>query len=449
MNQAIIAAGKEESSSNPLSGVVTAQTTSIDAIRGMLDMKGNCIPGKTEIPGLVQQVSASALQLLAYRGLNSGGHQMSRIHYDPSKYGDPQVTPIVLVTPNPSTGEREMQFYMTIVGITCAHCVKIVETVVKGCPGSPPPIDGLIDAVADMDSAFLIVKIDNISNCRRIAWESARNLSMVGYTAKAKSYTIPSGMSLENVYGLMERTIPGVVPMEGFNWDLDCDCPDNNVTRVDCSRHSQFDKSLEILDAFSKVEILLSDPDIYKAAHGELQAEVSGYDGSQQKQEYKTYQIPIQDSSLSGGGGVDGDAYGTGNGGTSNHRQHLRGRQSIGPQSFGALGGSGRLFSMTSETTFARSMSGLSALSIDWENMDDFDINVDHSAGINNDIINQQNQQQGQAAQTQQGTELEGNGGGQKNGGCEFHSERRSSLKSSQPVSSNSGPVHNVTFQNV
>jgi hypothetical protein len=29
-------------------------------------------------------------------------------------------------------------------------------------------------------------------------------------------------------------------------------------------------------------------------------------------------------------------------------------------------------------------MSGLSALSIDWENMDDFDINVDHSAHINN-----------------------------------------------------------------
>lgn len=36
------------------------------------------------------------------------------------------------------------------------------------------------------------------------------------------------------------------------------------------------------------------------------------------------------------------------------------------------------------EASYGRAMSGLSALSIDWENMDDFDINVDHSAHINN-----------------------------------------------------------------
>ena len=43
-----------------------------------------------------------------------------------------------------------------------------------------------------------------------------------------------------------------------------------------------------------------------------------------------------------------------------------------------------RHMSMTSETTFGRAMSGLSALSIDWENLDDFDLDVDHSAHINN-----------------------------------------------------------------
>ena len=37
-----------------------------------------------------------------------------------------------------------------------------------------------------------------------------------------------------------------------------------------------------------------------------------------------------------------------------------------------------------SEVSYGRAMSGLSALSIDWENMDDFDINVDHSAHIDN-----------------------------------------------------------------
>jgi hypothetical protein len=50
-----------------------------------------------------------------------------------------------------------------------------------------------------------------------------------------------------------------------------------------------------------------------------------------------------------------------------------------------SFGGNGlRHMSFTSEAaSFGRAMSGLSALSIDWENMDDFDINVDHSSHIN------------------------------------------------------------------
>jgi len=45
-----------------------------------------------------------------------------------------------------------------------------------------------------------------------------------------------------------------------------------------------------------------------------------------------------------------------------------------------------RRYSTQSENTFGRNLSGLSALSIDWENMDDFDVDVDHSAHINNDL---------------------------------------------------------------
>jgi len=51
-----------------------------------------------------------------------------------------------------------------------------------------------------------------------------------------------------------------------------------------------------------------------------------------------------------------------------------------------SFGGNMRHMSLTStsEATFGRAMSGLSALSIDWENMEDFDVNVDHSAHIVN-----------------------------------------------------------------
>lgn len=41
--------------------------------------------------------------------------------------------------------------------------------------------------------------------------------------------------------------------------------------------------------------------------------------------------------------------------------------------------------SLTSEAGLGRAMSGLSALSIDWENMEDFDVSVDHSAHITYD----------------------------------------------------------------
>jgi hypothetical protein len=52
--------------------------------------------------------------------------------------------------------------------------------------------------------------------------------------------------------------------------------------------------------------------------------------------------------------------------------------------SFLSHGNGFRHASMTNETTFGRAMSGLSVLSIDWENLDDFDLEVDHSAHINN-----------------------------------------------------------------
>lgn len=68
------------------------------------------------------------------------------------------------------------------------------------------------------------------------------------------------------------------------------------------------------------------------------------------------------------------------------HQQHRpstsRAQRNHSSMSYGNRG-SLRGMSITSETTFGRAMSGLSALSIDWENLDDFDVEVDHSAHIN------------------------------------------------------------------
>lgn len=59
-------------------------------------------------------------------------------------------------------------------------------------------------------------------------------------------------------------------------------------------------------------------------------------------------------------------------------------RSSLRNPSILSYGGGLRNMSLTSDATFGRAMSGLSALSIDWENLEDFDLEVDHSAHINN-----------------------------------------------------------------
>jgi hypothetical protein len=76
-------------------------------------------------------------------------------------------------------------------------------------------------------------------------------------------------------------------------------------------------------------------------------------------------------------------------GGGGNAMRAFRRERNPSIVSFGNLGNlrpslTGRM----SEVSYGRAMSGLSALSIDWENMEDFDVNVDHSAHINSNNHN-------------------------------------------------------------
>lgn len=243
----------------------------IDPATGLpkIDVKGKCIPGKLDLPSIVNQVSSHATQL-AHRGALAaqataaatpggvvssgsgpggggfagvGGQQM---YADPvvaahaatqaGLYGDPTKTPVVFVNEN-----GDIQIAMSIDGITCAHCVKIVETVLKGCNGNKSPIDGLLDAAADRALNAVIIKIDRSSSAKRVAFESARNLAMVGYTAKAKEMDIGGGPNggqgldmsmLSKAFDIVATTDKADV----FDWTLPCTCPDNGVLREDCSR---------------------------------------------------------------------------------------------------------------------------------------------------------------------------------------------------------------------
>ena len=207
-----------------------------------IEMRGRCVPGRVDIPGLVQQVSSAATQL-AHRGLGAAlGSGPVHPPGDPSKYGDVNVTPVV-VCPDSGAGygsKTPGDILMSIDGITCAHCVKIVETVLRGCNGSRSPIDGLVDAAADRELNAVIIRVDDAGECRRIAFESARNLSMVGYKAEARCVDVTrlggSGTTVGEVHRLFERAVPAARGPGGFDWSRECRCPDNNVLRQDCPR---------------------------------------------------------------------------------------------------------------------------------------------------------------------------------------------------------------------
>jgi len=199
----------------------------------IINIKGKCIPGKIDLPGVVDAVNLKANQLSHRGGTGAVPDGPSSGAIDQQQYGDPSTTPVVFVS---ASGDNMIA--MTVDGITCAHCVKIVETVLKGCNGNKSPIDGILDAAADRVLCSVLIKIDTASNAKRIAFEAARNLAMVGYTAKAKimdiihqGKTIDIG-SLSDAFEVVANTDPKNV----FDWSIPCSCPDNGVLREDCTR---------------------------------------------------------------------------------------------------------------------------------------------------------------------------------------------------------------------
>ena len=243
---------KQDSNLSPLERLHAAQRRQLAesggihaAIPGMQDitsvplipLKGMCVPGKIDLPAVVNAVNHHALQL-AHRGSGGIGSMPSMVTSGAQEYGDPNSTPVVFVSHN-----GDIQLAMAVDGITCAHCVKIVETVLKGCNGNKSPIDGLLDAAADRVLCKVLIKLDKSSNAKRVAFEAARNLAMVGYNAR------PHEMSIANVGADKKATVDlgalstafevvaNTDPQDMFDWSIHCTCPDNGILRDDCSRY--------------------------------------------------------------------------------------------------------------------------------------------------------------------------------------------------------------------
>jgi copper chaperone CopZ len=210
----------------------------------IINIKNKCTPGAVDLPAVLDAVNHQANQLAHSGAANVNRPAMvpsaviSAPTQQPSQYGDPNMVPIVFISEN-----TDVLLSLAVDGITCAHCVKIVETVLKGCNGNKSPIDGLLDAAADRVLCSVLLKIDKVANAKKIAFEAARNLAMVGYTAKAKEMsdsidqngkkTVATPEQLYKAFEAVARTDPKDV----FDWSIPCSCPDNGVLRDDCSRY--------------------------------------------------------------------------------------------------------------------------------------------------------------------------------------------------------------------
>jgi copper chaperone CopZ len=346
---------------------------------------------------------------------------------------------------------------MTVDGITCAHCVMIVETVLRGCNGNKSPIAGLLDASADRDISSVLIKIDKTSNAKRIAFEATHNLRLVGYTAEAKSMSIvgegSKGRADLNALPTAFEVIAQTEPQDVFDWTTPCTCPDNGMLRGDCLQHSQM--NTRIFEAFTVRERQVSE---YMAGcamnecrykncpiHGLNNVEpsllmggVPMVDDGANMMDTASYrdtvqttlpQEPMHPLSPITAAAFDDEppiqidqpmdlsrllVQPTM---IINQQQHLQQQQeqqyqqpqqqqiyqsggrnlsilSMGSNMSGGGGGigmrsirasnSGCSSGRNSDATFGRAMSSLSALSVDWENLDDFDLDVDYSAHIQN-----------------------------------------------------------------
>eukprot|EP00816_Leptocylindrus_hargravesii_P009773 CAMPEP_0196806282 /NCGR_PEP_ID=MMETSP1362-20130617/6170_1 /TAXON_ID=163516 /ORGANISM="Leptocylindrus danicus, Strain CCMP1856" /LENGTH=936 /DNA_ID=CAMNT_0042179691 /DNA_START=364 /DNA_END=3174 /DNA_ORIENTATION=+ len=405
-------------------------------------------------------------------------------------------TPIVFVNTN-----QDVQIAMDVEGLSCPHSVKIVETVLKGPPSlqhqhtrkRKGPISGLLDAVADKDLKFVLIKIDKSSNATRIAAEAARNLAMVGFVGKVKvmevenanvgaasssataednqhqgkgsgsgsggsnaagaSSSSNNGADLAMLFGAFEA-VASSKPKDVFQWDTECNCfepsTDNGSvanSSVDCPRHSQMNTS--IFDSFNERAKQVSDfmagcmmryggecscdaadctcrncpkhdPNYNvkdgssgstsnnvnnSSANSSSSAIVPVQDDSSKQQQQQQHQQqvviaqqqqlkpPTQQHRMYGPTTVASQPQGVQSLSQPLTQQQARQLVAAEPgaetsafrRSLTRYGGRNNRFSFsmrTSEVSFGRSMSGLSSLLLDWDNMEDFDVNVDHSANI-------------------------------------------------------------------
>jgi len=154
------------------------------------------------------------------------------------QYPDNGKTPVVFVS---ELGD--VLIAMTVEGMTYPHCVNIVETVLRGCDkadGRKAPILGVLDAVADLSLSSVLIKINRSSQAKRIAFEAARNLSMVGYSARVREMDVVDLNGKAMDFSMLNAAFDVIANTERthfFDWSAPCICMNIITARDRCLRY--------------------------------------------------------------------------------------------------------------------------------------------------------------------------------------------------------------------
>lgn len=187
----------------------------------------------------------------------------------------PHFVPIVIL----NTG-RELHILLKVSGMISGHCVKIVETVLKG-RGFSLDIPGLLDVCAmvrcDSDYGIALIRVHSSSDPCNVEKECLRRLSMIGYRVKAFQIPFPRGKlridanatvlanftsilssvpaqssdQSESASNIEKQSRSSAVPLNvqsenthisiNFDWLLSCSCSDSIPSKEAsfCPIHSQ------------------------------------------------------------------------------------------------------------------------------------------------------------------------------------------------------------------
>lgn len=167
---------------------------------------------------------------------------------------------------NDNKNEQYLSILMSVQGMTCHLCTKVIEMVLIGLPHQSylsrsdyGPIRGILDAVVDYQSSTVLVKLDNnmimgkngssstSDIIHSVAKTAVQKLADVGYKAiiKGENDTMDGHDHTSSISCYIQEHKQNNIIINNnydvalFDWSISCTCIDNSINaKRNCPRHT-------------------------------------------------------------------------------------------------------------------------------------------------------------------------------------------------------------------